>query len=67
MAEADLERVRELGKRIREERQALQHLEEAHLESWLMAREAGHTLQEIADAAGVSRQAVSQRLGGTHV
>lgn len=72
MGKKELEKVRRWSESVSAARLELGRAEEEAMEAWVMARESGNTLQEIAAAAGVTKQAVSQRLswmrtvGGDH-
>jgi len=61
----ELEKVRTWAQTVNVARLELKRAEEEAENAWVMARESGNTLQEIAAAAGVTKQAVSQRLSWT--
>ena len=62
MGTNELEKVRTWAQTVSVARLELKRAEEEAEEAWVIARESGNTLQEIADAAAVTKQAVSQRL-----
>ena len=65
MGESELETVKKWAQAVSAARLELQRVQEEAENAWVLARESGNTLQEIADAAGVTKQAVSQRLAWT--
>ncbi len=65
MGTNELEKVRTWAQTVSVARLELKRAEEEAVNAWEIARESGNTLQEIADAAAVTKQAVSQRLAYT--